>query len=181
MKRVKPLTHRIYYDEHDLSRYVVVKCSAYKGPPIKLVRRAIDVSRATAGCTYACMNAHMVGRVGAEVLPFAPLFTEFTKTSAYIVDKMKHGIPVHCVWFTHGNGADVDHHDRHSPESILASGRAEKTIVLRAPRVRVGGPEGVHTQSPRTQITPRRQPLYHGARSRAKKAGLFVGIEREAA
>ncbi len=175
-RRKKALTHSIYYDPRNLRRRFVVACSPATRTVI-LKREAADVLQSKQGTTVACTDSNCAARVGEAVFGHPVFLAEFTKISAYIVDKLdRNGMPKHCVWYNHNDGSTIDLNDHiASRAELLKKVDLDKSVVLQPPRDRVGQVNsGPHAQAPRHAPTARRKSVAHGALRRAREAGLFV-------
>lgn len=175
-RRKKALTHSIYYDPRNLRRRYIVACSPATHV-VKLTREAMDVLQSKQGTTVGCTNSNCAARVGEAVFGHPVFLAEFTKTSAYIVDRLdRYGMPKHCIWYKHNDGETIDLNDHIvSRTELLKRINLGKAVVLRPPANRVGQkPSAPHAQAPRHAQTARRNPVAHGAIRRAKEAGLFV-------
>ena len=175
-RRKKALTHSIYYDPRNLRRRYIVACSPATRTII-LKRHAADVLQSRAGTTVGCTDSNCAARLGEAVFGHSVFLAEFTKRSAYIVDKLdRYGMPKHCVWYEHNDGETIDYNDQViSRIELLKKIDLDKAVILRPPRNRVGQkPSGTHDQAPRHVQTSRRNPVAHGALRRAREAGLFI-------
>lgn len=176
-RRKQALTHSIYYDPRNLRRRYIVACTPATRI-VKLTRIAADVLQSRQGTTVGCTDSQCAARLGEAVFGHPVFLAEFTKTSAYIVDKLdRYGQPKHCIWYKHNDGDTVDLNDHIiSRGELLKRIDLEKSVVLKPPVVRLGQMQGrvAHPQASRHAQTARRNPVAHGAIRRAKEAGLFV-------
>jgi hypothetical protein len=176
-KRKMALTYRLRYDEHDLSRYIDLPCSAGK-TTIQISRQDKDVLTARAGTTIACMNANCAKR-SSDKFPHPVYLAVFTNTSAYIVDKLTAGgQPKHCVWYRHNDREAISIHDKLGPKAIIDKGLSQRVVTLRPPKVRLGQSGTEAGRAPRESNPsvpgPNKTVLTTGARKRAQAAGILV-------
>lgn len=175
-KKLKKLYHSIYYDPDDLSRRYMVECSPAK-QEIVLMREIVDILKSKQGTTIGCTNSNCAVRM-KDIFPHPVIFSEFTKTSVYILDKLdRNGQPKHCVWYKHNDGESVDLNDVIVDRKELAETiDHHKKIRLLVPRSRAGikKPTGKGPRSDKyTEVARRKVHLSHGAKLRAQKAGFF--------
>lgn len=176
-QRKKALYHTFYYDPRDMRRKFRVKCS----PATRIValkRSDIDVLTSKRGTSIGCTNSNCAVRLGKAAFGHEVFLADFTKTSAYIVDKLdRNGQPKHCVFYKHRDGRTIDLNDHVvSRRELLSKIDMDTEVLLVPPPNLLGQNNGAHKvrQAPRTQETARRKPVAYGAMRRAMEAGLLV-------
>jgi hypothetical protein len=144
-------------------------------------RDKADVLSSQRGATVGCTNSICAVRSAANGgFPHPVYLAVFTKTSAYIVDKLdRNGQPAHVVWYKHNDGTSIELNDHVvNRRTLLSRINLRKTVVLTPPIVRAGikniYSNGTHPQTERDTRTPRRNAVPRGAMARAEKAGLLV-------
>lgn len=135
---------------------------------VRLPRKEADVIAGKPGMAVACANAQC-SMVNPGVFSHPVYLAEFTRTHAYIVDRLsRQGQPTHCVRYRHDDGGWIAKFDKPGGKAkLIRSGDAERTVTLSPPqkhKYRPGRPKG-------TQDGSRSKSMPHGATRRAIEAG----------
>lgn len=150
---------------------ISVPCSDAKGE-VRMTRTKAAVLRGKPGIAVTCANAQCA--MDSEgVFPHPCYLAEFTRSKAYIVDRLNaRGQPSHCVRYRHDDAAWIDKFDKPGGKNkLLKSGEVERTIRLYPPAHR-GSQAG--SRPSRRDGSRTNKPLPGGAARRAINAGWIV-------
>lgn len=176
MKNLRP-RHVFHFGVPGKEGTIKVPCKMSKGKHrITLDRTLADVLKGKPGIAAACADKVCAERHKA-LFPHPVLFVEFTRGRVYICDKMKDGLPVHCIVYDHNDDSIPLFDVRGGKQRLINEGLAERKITLKPPR-----PHGQKRKTPRPNkgqpTGERSQPLPSGAHRRAIEAGLAKKIAR---
>lgn len=140
---------------------------------VKIEREEIDVLSGKPGIATACADMKCAMRSSAA-FPHPVYFAEFTKTCAFFVDKVKNGVPVHCIRYMHDDHTiaifDIPGVGK---KELIKSGQAKRVITLSPrPPARISRPKVADLRSGK-RTGERRKYMPINALGRAIEAGLI--------
>jgi hypothetical protein len=161
---------RIYYAIKPTPLWWMVIAKAAK-QVVTLNGSLVDAIRGTPGHTIGCHLSNCAKR-NQGAFPHPCLLAAFTRSTAYIITKIRAGKPVEAIKYRHSYGRLVDMNDRKVDNKFIHSHPelSERTFTLRPPRKGKqqggGGDTGTSGYSKKAFV-----PV--GAMRRALTAGLI--------
>jgi hypothetical protein len=160
---------RIYYAPKKGSFWTVPYSEGKR--TIELRRTEKEVREGKPGISIGCMNTLCILH-HKKKFPHPVYLAAVTKSVAYVVDKIKDGVPVHAVRYVHNDRYGVNAHDKKGGrEWLINSGAAD--FVLRLKPRKKQGRGGTLFQKANHQGRERVPTIPYGALGRAVEAGLI--------